>query len=1152
MLYRAKCFRGGYQIFLRRYSKDVKSEKLLNPQISFSGYHPKNFELKDVSSKTGQPGKEHKFSMLFPPPNITGDIHLGHALTATIQDAIIRWKHKQNIETIWIPGTDHAGIATQVIVDKMLFHQENKKRLDLGKKAFLEVVKQWQNEKQSSIKKDLKMLGTSFDWEYEYFTMDSNLSDSVNEAFIRLFERDLIFRDATIINWSCALESAISDIEVENIELCGKTEIELPNYSQKISFGEITDIAYKIVDSDDEIIVSTTRPETMLGDVAVAVNPNDQRYNHHLPRKTQLWHPFRNESIPLIFDDSVDPSFGTGALKITPAHDKEDYKIAKTHNLNIIQVINEKGLIMENFEHFGSLKRFTARDKIISYLNDIQLYRGKKSHKMSLPICSRSKDIIEFLLKPQWFLNCSKLSQRVCEVVKTKELKIHPNTFETEWFRWMENCHDWCISRQLWWGHQIPAYKMITPENKTSDIWVAAKSSEEAKEKFRKMNAEFIEFDVKRDSDVLDTWFSSCILPLSVFNWPNQSKDFEKFFPLSLMETGHDILFFWVARMVMLSLELTDRIPFKEVLLHGVIRDFYGRKMSKSLGNVIFPRQIIHGATLEQLEEETKSLASMGVLTETELHKSLAGQKIMYPKGIEECGIDALRLTLCSYNIKQHYISFNVSDCSKNKRFLNKIFNAIKFAMDSSENAKVIVRDIEYLNNTELSDMDLWLLSRLGNTTRTVKNAFENYNFHIAVSALKQFFYKDICDVYIEAVKVKRNNIEKSAVINAQVLSTCLAVGLDLMEPFTPYFSREMREFTAKNCDINPELYINEMHEDKIGKILEICKHIREFKAHYSMTKNTSIIILIKSLEFEECIKNNVNHIKMLTSCDAIGMTNDSQYFEKEPFFASSTAGPLCSFGLKTSTPNLHEDPSSLNKKKIQKLTIQRDNLLKIINTEGYQKSASEKKQKILKEKLEKMNSELLSLKEINEPLDTQILQSNIDKLITYAQTNNLTLNAKKCIVTSFSRKQSSLICAQYHIEGEELERKISTRDLGVIYDHKLNFNDHISYISGKARKMLGFIIRNGKYFKDANTFITLYNSLVRSNIEYASVIWNPHTQLQTNKLESIQHKFLRFLAFKCLNKKDDSLNYSEIEKRFKMDNLELRRKIADVKFTKK
>lgn len=890
------------------------------------------------------------FSMLFPPPNVTGDIHLGHALTSTIQDVMIRWKQKQNFQTRWIPGMDHAGIATQVVVEKTLFKQKKIKRHDLGREAFLKEVWNWKNQKGSSIVIDLKKMGMSFDWDKEYFTMDQNLSNAVDEAFIRLFEKGLIYREESLINWSCSLESAISDVEVENLEIHGKTEVPVPNYDINITFGIITQIAYKVVGSNEEVQVATTRPETILGDVAVAVHPNDNRYNHL--RNSQLWHPYRKESIPLIFDESVDPEFGTGAVKITPAHDKIDFEIAKRHKLPNVNVITTKGLIANGFEQFSGLPRFIAREKVLHSLAELELYRGSDWHSMILPICSRSKDVIEFLLRPQWFVKCDEMSKKAVKAVETGELKIHPQNFEKEWFRWLKDCRDWCISRQLWWGHQIPVYK-ITAEGK-SETWIAAKSKEEAEAKFKEKNQAVSEFSIERDQDVLDTWFSSGLLPFSVFNWPNTNEDFKKFFPLSVMETGHDILFFWVARMVMLSIELTGKLPFKEVLLHGIICDAYGRKMSKSLGNVILPAQIINGSSLAQLREHTEDLVKKGILNERELEKSLDGQMKMFPSGIKECGIDALRFTLCSYNLKNHFISFDVHDCFTNSKFFNKIYNATKFANTMAENSQVVIREIKTLDGVKLSDMDRWLLSRLGKTVRQVRSAMDSYNFHFATAALKTFFYDNFCNVYIETARINRMMRNELAKPNSIVANACLSVALNHMEVFTPFLASKLKPFVAMNCDFDPESFIDDEFEKEIEKILEICDNIRGIKSEFRLTNKISstMTILIRSLEHERFIRSHEQNMKALTHTNDLSFTTSEEEFDNEDFMGSSTAGPLCSVGLKILGKSEGRFDKDLNQKKLWKMEMELTALHKIVGVTSYQQNANEKVKKKHHEKV--------------------------------------------------------------------------------------------------------------------------------------------------------------------------------------------------------
>lgn len=439
----------------------------------------------------------------------------------------------------------------------------------------------------------------------------------------------------------------------------------------------------------------------MLGDVAVAVHPNDSRYSHLQDKPTiYLWHPFRAEPIPLIFDESVDPEFGTGAVKITPAHDKHDFDIARRHNLKHIQVINEKGLIAEDFGGFSGVRRFLARDQVIESLSELGLFRGTKSHEMILPTCSRSKDVIEYLLRPQWYVKCDDMAKKAVKAVENGDLKIIPANFENEWYRWLNNSRDWCISRQLWWGHQVPAYEVSSPD--TENFWVAAQNYIEAKEKAEKKLGKASKnsnIEVSRDPDVLDTWFSSGLLPFSVFNWPDLTEDLKRYYPLDLMETGHDILFFWVARMVMLSQELTNQLPFNKILLHGIICDAHGRKMSKSLGNVIVPDQIINGATLADLQLETEKSFKMGILSKSEMERSVSGQRKMFPNGIPECGIDALRFTLCSYNIKNHFINFDVTECHTNKLFFNKIWQATKYTISCADRLELNLKSLNKIND---------------------------------------------------------------------------------------------------------------------------------------------------------------------------------------------------------------------------------------------------------------------------------------------------------------------------------------------------------------------------------------------------------------------------------------------------------------------
>lgn len=720
-------------------------------------YLSKIVESKAANDECAQQPKtiasdRQKFSLILPPPNVTGHLHLGHAMMTTIQDVLVRWKRSQNFDVTWIPGTDHAGIATQVVVEKMLQKTRNVSRHDIGRNEFVNEVWKWRTEKAGAIRNDLQRLGAELDWSREYFTMDEAQCKAVSEAFVQLYKQNLIYRGRMLVNWSCALRSTISDIEVENVEVAGPTKITVPGYDKPVVFGEIFEVAYKICDSDEEIVVATTRPETLLGDVAVAVHSNDPRYSNLRESPPFLWHPFRNEKIPLIFDDSVDKEFGTGAVKITPAHDKFDYEMAVRHSLPSITVITETGTIAEGFEKFSDQKRFTARDLMKEELSRRGLLRSVKSHKLNLPVCMRSKDIVELLDRPQWFVQCEELARNALEAVETGEIKIQPENFKSEWIKWLSPCRDWCISRQLWWGHRVPAYECTF--NQSESVWLVGATRKDvelqAMKHFKVDTLHGIE--INQDVDVLDTWFSSALLPFTAMGWPQITDFYDRNYPLDVMVTGHDILFFWVARMVMLGQVLTGRVPFAEILLHGVVRDANGRKMSKSLGNVITPDQVIYGASSEDLRNEIRKSYENGVLSADEMNRSIQGQQKLFPKGIPECGTDALRFTLCGVDVKSHFVDFDVNICHANSKFFNKIWQATRFTIASHEQLNLNVVDAVELNSLQLTPMDRYILSRLGNAVRRIKTAMDSYNLHNATDALKRFLYGDLCDVYLVSV----------------------------------------------------------------------------------------------------------------------------------------------------------------------------------------------------------------------------------------------------------------------------------------------------------------------------------------------------------------------------------------------------------------
>ncbi|KAK2587985.1 hypothetical protein KPH14_004064 [Odynerus spinipes] len=772
-----------YKYFIKSYCNQILND------------FPQKFVIKDIHKwydlweKNNyfalQNSNKEPFKMILPPPNVTGTLHIGHALTATVQDVLARWHRMKGYPVIWVPGLDHAGIATQAIVEKHLHKTKGYSKTDLGKEEFLSLIWEWKDSKENVIKDQLKLLGTSVDWSREYFTMSKNHNFAVIEAFVTLSERNMLYRDKNLINWSPSLQSAISDIEVESIEITGKTDLELPGYNKKVTFGQIMKIAYQFKDSEDEIVVATTRPETMFGDVAIAVHPEDNRYNKYIGQ--YVWHSLRETFIPIIGDTSVNIKFGTGAVKITPAHNHLDYTIAKNHGLEIIDTIDEYGKIITTNDKYKGLPRFHARNNILHELANKDLLRDIENHNMTLRRCSRSGDIIEYLLKEQWFVKCKSMAEKALQVVKDGSLKIDPDIHETLWYNWLENIRDWCVSRQLWWGHQIPAYEIKT-DNKSE--WIVARTKEDALVIAQKKYGPHIE--VHQDNDVLDTWFSSALLPFTAMGWPQKMQDYQKYYPLTLMETGHDILFFWVARMVMLGLELTGQLPFKEVLLHGVLCDAQGKKISKSLGNVISPENIINGISLQDLNEQARESHNTGILSKTELKRTLVVNAKMFPNGIPTCGVDALRMTLCAHNIKSRAVSFNVIECQQNYFFCNKVWQASKYILATTN-------PNDFSKPETFTTLDSWILSRLSLMVNEVNKGFTERNFYKAVAAIKQFFYYEFCDVYLEGTKWGFQSKNKFMIIShTYTLIKCLEVSLRILTPITPFLADELYSRLSK------------------------------------------------------------------------------------------------------------------------------------------------------------------------------------------------------------------------------------------------------------------------------------------------------------------------------------------------------------------
>lgn len=794
-----------------------------------------------------------------PPPNVTGSLHIGHALTISIQDTLIRWYRMRGYRTLFVPGYDHAGIATQAVVEKRLAKLEGKTRYDYGREAFVGKVFEWKDDYQARIANQMRRLGASYDFTREAFTMDDARYAAVTENFCRLHEDGIIYRANRLVNWCCRLNTTLSNLEVDQKELKGRTLMNVPGYdiSEKIEFGVIVSFSYKIVDSDEKITIATTRPETMLGDTGIAVHPKDPRYTH-LHGKFAV-HPFLpNRKIPIITDDiAVDMEFGTGAVKITPAHDPNDYEVGKRHNLEFVNILNDDGTLNEEAGPYAGMKRFSARRKVIDALKEQGLYVETKDNEMTIPICSRSGDVVEPLIKPQWWVSCRPLADKAIEAVKSQGMVIVPGQSEREFQRWMEIIQDWCISRQLWWGHRVPAY-FVNVEGVQQDKddpaatanWVVGRNEAEAHEKAKKI-ANGKPYTLEQDDDVLDTWFSSGLWPFSIMGWPNETSDMKHYYPNSLLETGWDILFFWVARMIMLGVHLTGSIPFKEVFCHAMVRDAHGRKMSKSLGNVIDPLDVITGCSLDGLHAKLME----GNLGDAEIQKAAAGQKKDYPKGIPQCGTDALRFALCAYTSAGRDINLDIMRVEGYRKFCNKLWNATRFALAKLEGG--FQPPAESKPSGKESLVEKWILHQLDTAAQEINAGLESRNFMSATSAAYNFWLYELCDVYIEAIKpITDASSEPSARASAQAtLYTCLDEGLKLLHPFMPYVTEELwqrlpRRPSEKSETICLTSFPEQVAERKdaesaaaFEQVFSIVKAIRSLAADYGINSNVQAFV---------------------------------------------------------------------------------------------------------------------------------------------------------------------------------------------------------------------------------------------------------------------------------------------------------------------
>ena len=747
------------------------------------------------------------YSIAIPPPNVTGILHMGHMLNNSIQDTIIRYKRMSGFDTLWIPGMDHAGIATQNKVERMLADEGTSKE-EIGYDEFLRRTWEWKEKHGGLITKQLRKLGVSLDWTRERFTMDEGLSEAVKEVFIKLYNDGLIYRGEYIVNWCPHDKTALADDEV--------------NHEDKN--GKIWEIRYPIKDSDEEFVIATTRPETMLGDTGVAVNPNDERYRHLIGKTVIL--PLMNREIPIVADEYVDMEFGTGVVKMTPSHDPNDFEVAKRTGLAFLNIFTEDAHVNENGGKYQGLERFAARKAILADLEEQGLLVGVKDHKNAVGHCYRCNSVIEPRVSTQWFVKMEPLAKRALEVVKNGKIQITPKRWEKVYYNWLENIRDWTISRQIWWGHRIPAYY-----SEDGTVFVA-KSLEEAKiqarEKFGK------DVNLTEETDVLDTWFSSALWPFSTLGWPNETEDLKKFFPTNALVTGADILFFWVARMVMMSLYIKDEIPFNYVYLHGIIRDEKGRKMSKSLGNSPDPLDLI-----------------------------------------AKYGADAIRFSFL-YNTSQGQdIHFSEKLLEMGSAFANKVWNASRFVLSNLEDFDVSTT----VDNSEFKLEDKWILSKLQTASKLINENMEKYELDAAAKLAYEFFRGDFCDWYVEIAKTRVYGQEGSDKVVAQwVLRHVLDKGLKMLHPFMPFITEEIwqklqtGEETIMLSDFPKEEkeFINIEAEKEFDYLKEIISAIRNIRGEANVSPSKKIEVIFKTADenARNILQNNAKILDKLANVE--------------------------------------------------------------------------------------------------------------------------------------------------------------------------------------------------------------------------------------------------------------------------------------------
>ncbi|MFT3930436.1 MAG: valine--tRNA ligase [Spongiibacteraceae bacterium] len=786
-------------------------------------------------------GEGNPYCIMIPPPNVTGSLHMGHGFQNAIMDALIRYHRMRGNNTLWQVGTDHAGIATQMVVERQL-EAQGIKRTDLGREKFIEKIWEWKEQSGGTITRQLRRMGASTDWSRERFTMDEGLSNAVTEVFVRLYEEKLIYRGQRLVNWDPVLHTAISDLEVVSEE----------------EQGSMWHFRYPLADSSGHLVVATTRPETMLGDTAVAVNPNDERYQHLIGKMIKL--PLTDREIPIIADDYVDKEFGTGCVKITPAHDFNDYEVGKRHNCPLINIFTADAIINDNApEKYRGLDRFDARKQVVADLEALGLLEKIEPHTLKVPRGDRTNVVIEPWLTDQWYVDAKSLAKPAIAAVENGDIQFVPQQYENMYFAWMRDIQDWCISRQLWWGHQIPAWY-----DDKGNVYVGRNEAEvRAKNNLGNIA-------LKRDDDVLDTWFSSALWTFSTLGWPENTKELQTFHPTSVLVTGFDIIFFWVARMIMMTLHFIKdengkpQVPFKTVYVHGLVRDAEGQKMSKSKGNVLDPIDLIDGIDLESLVQKRTS----GMMQPKLAEKVEKATRKQFPEGIAAYGTDALRFTFYSLASTGRDIKFDVGRIEGFRNFCNKIWNAARYVLGQCEG-----QDCGQ-NDYTLSLADRWIISSLQRTEAEMEKAFASYRLDFAAQTIYDFVWNEYCDWYLELSKPVLWDANATAAQKAGTRRTLIRVleaTLRLLHPLMPFVTEEIWQRVAPLTGSNGKTImlqdyprVNESRidvaaETDIAWLKAVILGVRNIRGEMNISPAKEIALLLRNGDAEDRRRSNEN-----------------------------------------------------------------------------------------------------------------------------------------------------------------------------------------------------------------------------------------------------------------------------------------------------